>query len=68
MRKERGLSSPIDNKNKILITRSAKAWIDFLATNDKTSPTYSPRLNYGVATENKFVYDRIDRCKYKRYS
>ena len=45
------------------ITMKAKAYIDFLSTNDKTSPTYNPRLNDVVATENKSIYDRIDKCK-----
>ena len=34
----------------------AKAYIDFLSTNDKTSPTYSPGLNDVVATENKSIH------------
>jgi hypothetical protein len=52
-----------DDKDKILITIRARAYIDFLATNDRTSRTYNPGLNDIVATENKAKYDRIDKCK-----
>ena len=52
-----------DDKEKLWIGRYARSWIDCLSKNDRTNRNYNPELNEIVATENKSLYDCIDKCK-----
>ena len=52
-----------NDKDRPLIGRYARAYIDYLSKNDKTSRNYNPELNRVVAEDTALKYNCIDRCK-----